>query len=179
MSMKSRHLNRRTFLRGTGLSLGLPWLECMQSAANESAGLASPARLVALYFGFGVALPKADSDEKQWRWFPEGTGRDYQFTETLRPIEPHRGRLKILGGLSHPNGRRMGSHDMGDMFPTAAYLKNRMLRNSISFDQVAAQATLDQTRFSSLVMSTDGGVGEPTRSSTLSYDDRGGVRFRR
>ena len=173
MGMKSWHLNRRTFLRGTGLSLGLPWLECMQSSASESAGAASPSRLVALYFGFGVALPKADGDEKQWRWFPEGSGRDYQFTETLRPLEPHRERLTILGGLSHPNGRRMGAHDTGDTFLTAAYLNNKMLRNSISLDQVAAQASLDQTRFSSLVMSTDGGVGEPTRSSTLSYDDRG------
>jgi hypothetical protein len=110
----------------------------MQSAASESAGLASPARLIALYFGFGVALPKADGDEKQWRWFPEGTGRDYQFTETLRPLEPHRERLTILGGLSHPNGRRMGAHDTGDTFLTAAYLNNKMLRNSISLDQVAA-----------------------------------------
>lgn len=174
MTSKSWQLNRRAILRGTGVSLALPWLECMHGVAEESpAAAAPPTRLCALYFGFGVALPAADGEEKQWRWFPEGEGRDYTLTETLSPLQAHRDQLSILGGLSHPNGRRMGAHDTGDTFLTGAFLNNKMLRNTISLDQVAAQATRDQTRFSSLVMSTDGGVGEPTRSSTLSYDDRG------
>lgn len=174
MTSKSWQLNRRAILRGTGVSLALPWLECMHGVAEESpVAAAPPTRLCALYFGFGVALPAADGEEKQWRWFPEGEGRDYTLTETLSPLQAHRDQLSILGGLSHPNGRRMGAHDTGDTFLTGAFLNNKMLRNTISLDQVAAQATRDQTRFSSLVMSTDGGVGEPTRSSTLSYDDRG------
>ena len=175
MAAKSWHLSRRTFLRGTGLSLGLPWLECMKSMAGESgtSQATAPNRLCALYFGFGVSLPKEDSDEKQWRWFPNGEGRDYEFTETLKPLESHRQQLSILGGLSHPNGRKMGAHDTGDTFLTGAFLNNKMLRNTVSLDQVAAHAHPSQTRFSSLVMSTDGGVGEPTRSSTLSYDDQG------
>lgn len=174
MTSKSWQLNRRAILRGTGVSLALPWLECMHGVAEESpVAAAPPTRLCALYFGFGVALPAADGEEKQWRWFPEGEGRDYTLTETLSPLQAHRDQMSILGGLSHPNGRRMGAHDTGDTFLTGAFLNNKMLRNTISLDQVAAQATRDQTRFSSLVMSTDGGVGEPTRSSTLSYDDRG------
>ena len=40
-------------------------------------------------------------------------------------------------------------------------------------DQIAANHWADQTRFSSLVLSTDGGVGEPTRSRTLSYNQQG------
>ena len=79
----------------------------------------------------------------------------------------------MLGGLSHPNGRRMGGHDTGDTFLTGALLTSKFLRNTVSVDQVAAQAFGDQTRFSSLVLSTDGGVGEPTRSSTLSFNDKG------
>ena len=126
-----------------------------------------------MYFGFGVSLPKEDSEQAPWRWFPSGEGRDFQFTETLKPLEPHRGNLTVLGGLSHPNGRRMGGHDTGDTFLTGAFLNNQYLRNTVSVDQVAAAAVSDQTRFSSLVLSTDGGVGEPTRSSTLSYNDKG------
>jgi hypothetical protein len=172
MAKKSWHLDRRTFLMGTGVSLGLPWLECMGS---ETTGAAkpNPRRFCSMYFGFGVGLPKPDGEHAMWRWFPNGEGRDYQFTETLKPLEPLREQLTILSGLSHPNGRKMGGHDTGDSFLTGAFMHNKYLRNTVSVDQVAAQAFADQTRFSSLVLSSDGGVGEPTRSSTMSYDLKG------
>jgi hypothetical protein len=172
MSTKSWHLSRRTFLMGTGVSLGLPWLECM--AGTEKPRQASkPRRMCAMYWGFGVGLPKEDSKQANWRWFPNGEGREFQFTDTLKPLESLRENLTVLGGLSHPNGRKMGGHDTGDTFLTGAFMHNKFLRNTVSVDQIAAHALGDQTRFSSLVLSTDGGVGEPTRSSTLSYNDKG------
>ena len=113
------------------MSLGLPWLECMPSVAKETSETpaVTPSRLCALYFGFGVSLPKEDSEEKQWRWFPNGEGREYELTETLMPLQRHRQQMTILGGLSHPNGRKMGAHDTGDTFLTGAFLNNKMLRN--------------------------------------------------
>ncbi len=174
MTHKSWHLDRRTFLRGAGVSLGLPWLECMAGASEKVSGdHAQPKRLCAMYFGFGVGLPAEDSEAAAWRWFPKGEGRNYQFTEVLKPLEKHRNKLSVLAGLSHPNGRRMGGHDTADTFLTGSYLNNEFLTNTVSLDQVVAQTIGDQTRFSSLVMSTDGGVGEPTRSSTLSYNAKG------
>lgn len=159
---------------GTGVSLGLPWLECMTNANAAPVPLEQPPRRIcALYFGFGVALPPEHHEHAHWRWFPTGDGREFQFTETLKPLEAQREKLTVLGGLSHPNGRRMGAHDTADTFLTGAYLNNKNLVNTISVDQVAAGAIGDRTRFSSLVLSTDGGVGEPTRSSTLSYNDKG------
>ena len=165
-----KNLDRRTFLLGTGVSLGLPWLECMGEAAKPQN---AASRLCAMYFGFGVGLPSENSDEGKWHWFPRGEGRDFQFTEVLKPLATHRENVTVLGGLSHPNGRKMGGHDTADTFLTASYLNNRFLRNTVSIDQLAARAFEDKTRFTSLVLSTDGGVGEPTRSSTLSYDDKG------
>lgn len=174
MTAKSWHLDRRTFLMGTGVSLGLPWMESMSRAEEQPVGNANrPRRICGLYFGFGVGLPNKTGEQAMWRWFPNGEGRDFQFTETLKPLEAHREQLSVLGGLSHPNGRRMGGHDTGDTFLTGAFLNNKFLTNTISVDQVAAKSIGNQTRFSSLVLSTDGGVGEPTRSSTLSYDDKG------
>jgi hypothetical protein len=172
MGTKSWHLDRRTFLMGTGVSLGLPWLECMADAKSPDAKV-TPRRFAAMYFGFGVGLPNEKSAEAKWRWFPNGEGKDFQFTEVLKPLEARRENVTVLGGLSHPNGRKMGGHDTGDTFLTGAFLNNKSLRNTVSLDQIAAEAFGDQTRFSSLVMSTDGGVGEPTRSSTLSYDGKG------
>lgn len=166
---KSWHLDRRTFLAGAGASLGLPMLECM--AASQPAP--TPTRFCGIYFPFGVSLPKEDSEQSNWRWFPNGEGRDFQFNDSLKCLDPLRDNLTILGGLSHPNGRRMGAHDTGDTFLTGALLEGKHLRNSVSLDQIMAERLAHQTRFRSLVMSTDGGVGEPTRASTLSYNDKG------
>lgn len=171
MTKKSWHLDRRTFLMGTGVSLGLPWLECM--AGDDSKPLDQPRRLCAMYFGFGVGMPNEDGEQAHWRWFPRGEGKDFQFTEVLKPLQEHRENVTVLSGLSHPNGRKMGGHDTADTFLTGSYLNNKFLRNTVSVDQIAAQAFTDKTRFPSLVLSTDGGVGEPTRSSTLSYDKKG------
>ena len=176
MKKKSWHLDRRSFLRGTGLfgagvSLGLPWLECMGSEKSKAKGVAK--RFCAMYFGFGVSLPSAKGGDAKWRWFPKSEGADYQPSHTLEPIQPLRDKLTVLGGLSHPMGRKMGAHDTADTFLTGAYLNNKFLRNTVSADQIAAMSLRDNTRFPSLVISTDGGVGEPTRSSTLSYDATG------
>lgn len=167
---KSWHLPRRSFLLGAGASLALPWLECMGQATKQEA---LPTRFCGIYFPFGVSLPKPGSEQAKWRWFPDKEGRDYQFNESLKPLNHLKDEMSILGGLSHPNGRKMGAHDTGDTFLTGALLEGRYLRNSVSLDQVIAKARTNETRFSSLVMSTDGGVGEPTRASTLSYNDKG------
>ena len=170
MKNKSWHLDRRTFLMGTGVSLGLPWLDCMAASVPKDS---QAKRFCAMYFGFGVSLPDEKSEQAKWRWFPKGEGKEYKFNESLAPLEAYRDRLTVLGGLSHPHGRKMGAHDTADTFLTGALMNEKSLNNTVSLDQVLAKANGDQTRFSSLVMSTDGGVGEPTRSSTLSYDAKG------
>ena len=81
--------------------------------------------------------------------------------------------MTVLGGLSHPEVRKIGGHDSGDTFLTGCDLLSRDLHNTQSMDQVGEDLFAGQTRFDSLVMSTDGGVGEPTRSSTLSYNRHG------
>jgi hypothetical protein len=132
-----------------------------------------PRRLAAIYFPFGVSMPPRDSGKTEWSWFPQTEGADYQFTQALKPLEALRKDISILGGLSHPEVRKIGGHDSGDTFLTGCDLIGRNLLNVQSMDQIAAEQLSDQTRFSSLVMSTDGGVGEPTRSSTLSYNQQG------
>ncbi len=168
--MRSWHLDRRTFLLGSGISMALPYMEAM---GNQTAAAELPARMCAMYFPFGVGMPKEGSDLHKWRWFPNGEGRNFTFNESLKPLESVRESVTIIGGMSHPNGRRMGGHDTGDTFLTGALFDKTLLHNTVSVDQVAAAAVGSQTRYSSITMSTDGGVGEPTRSSTLSYDIKG------
>ncbi len=170
MTTKPWHLNRRTFLRGTGVSLSLPFLECMGVGEVSTD---RPKRMCSVYFPYGASLPKTDHELAHWRWMPNGEGRDFQFNESLKSLEPLRNDLTIFEGLSHPNGRKMGGHDTADIWLTGAQFKGGTFRNSISIDQVAAQHFGEATRYSSLTMSTDGGVGEPTRSSTLSFGRNG------
>tara|TARA_B110000495_G_scaffold198208_1_gene209647 strand:+ start:3226 stop:4470 length:1245 start_codon:yes stop_codon:yes gene_type:complete len=132
-----------------------------------------PKRLCAVYFPYGAMTPRGDSPDNEWGWMPQGEGSDYQFNKSLKSLEPLRDQLTFLKGLSHPNGRRMGGHDTADIWLTGAQFKGGSFRNSVSIDQLAAQHFGESTRFSSLTMSADGGVGEATRSSTLSYGRNG------
>ena len=64
----SFNLDRRTFLRGTGAALALPFMESL-SFGREAAEL--PRRMAFVYFPFGVALPKDSSPGAEWNWFPK------------------------------------------------------------------------------------------------------------
>jgi hypothetical protein len=167
---KSWHFNRRTFLQGTGVTLALPWLDCM-AQAHDAADV--PARLASVYFPFGVSLPSDKSEHADWNWFPQQENDTFRFRNSLKSLEPLREHVTVLGGLSHPAGRKMGGHDTGDIFLTGANFRGTTYRNSISLDQYIASHIGDQTRFGSLVLSSDGGVGEPTRSTTLSFTAQG------
>lgn len=79
-----------------------------------------------------VSLPKEEGEQAKWRWFPKGEEREFQFNESLRPLEAHRKQLTVFGGLSRPNGRRMGGHDTGDTFLTGTLLNTKFLRNTVS-----------------------------------------------
>lgn len=172
MSQKSWQLDRRTMLRGGGLALGLPFLESMAVAGKPPAG-ELPRRMCCIFFPFGVAMPAEDAEDRQWGWFPTGAGREFELTNPLKPLEPFRDQLTVLGGLSHPNGRGMGGHDTGDTFLTGSDLSGNRLTNSVSIDQFAATRMMNPTRFESLTLSCDGGVGQPTRSTTLSFSEDG------
>ena len=171
MTSKSWHLDRRSFLHGAGACLALPWLESMSSGADANAEL--PKRFCCVYFPFGVAVPPKDHADRKWGWFPTGEGREFQFTEVLSSMEPLRDDVTVIGGVSHPNGWSMGGHDTGDIFLTGAKYSGGSFVNSMSLDQHIAATFGDQTRYRSLTLSSDGGVGEPTRSCTLSFSREG------
>lgn len=169
-------LDRRSFLRGAGVSACLPWMECMaaSSGSSQSVGVRSkpPKRMAYVYVPNGVSLPGLDSEYKEWNWFPEGQGKNYQFTKVLDSLNPHKSDLTVLGGLSHPKSRKLLGHIAGDTFLTAGDLRGDY-NNQISVDQLAAQIKKEHTRYPSLILSADGGIGFKSRASTLSFDMRG------
>jgi len=173
MRQKSWHLNRRAVLRGAGVSLALPYLECMSFAASKSAKTPPP-RLCCSFFANGVSLPPPKhEDHEKWHWFPLGEGKEYTLTQTLKPLESFRKEMTILGGLSHPLGRLLVGHATGDIWLTGGDVRGSNYRNSISIDQAFAQTQAKFTRVPSLVLSSNGGVGYKTRTATISFNQQG------
>ena len=172
MNRQSWQLDRRTWLRGAGVACALPYLEAMARSA-EGAG-AGPRWMCYVYFPNGASLPPTSNPaHEQWSWFPLGEGANYKTTNVLQPLEPLRDKLSILGGLSHPNSRRVLGHLAADTWLTAGDLRGSTYNNQISVDQVAARHFARHTRYPSLVLSTDGGIGYKSRVSTLSFADGG------
>ncbi len=186
MARRSWHLDRRTFLRGTGLSLALPWLEAMAKAEEPAE---RPKRFCAFFFGNGVAIPNPKSTETEyidkespdtsssdadegWTWFPRTGGSDYELTKPLQPLAPFRSDMSIFGGMSHPSSRLLVGHNTVDVWLSGADIRVS-LENSISLDQLIARQAGAHTRLPSLVLSSNGGIGTKSRSTTISFDNQG------
>ncbi|MFN3192812.1 MAG: DUF1552 domain-containing protein [Aureliella sp.] len=130
-------------------------------------------RFCCIFFPNGVSLPPEDHpDHLDWSWFPHTTGADYRLNRTLDPLSAHRDELTVLSGLSHPALRRSIAHITADSFLTGAD-SSQFYTNSISIDQLLAERIGQQTRFPSLTLSSDGGIGAPGRTHTLSFDAAG------
>jgi len=163
MNLALKHsLNRRAFLRGTGVALSLPLLDAMRPAFGASAPTLKR-RLVAICTTLGI--------HPQFL-FPAGTGRGYQPSPYSQVIEAFRNDFTLFSGLTHPEVD--GGHASEASYLTAApHPGNSGFKNSISLDQFAAERLTPDTRFASLTLSTGGGSLSWTRSGVqIPADER-------
>ena len=172
-------VSRRFALKSSIATIALPALAGLEVSRSVMATdvLASandkPRRFCCIFFPNGVSLPpKSHPLHKEWHWFPHETGADYKLTKPLEPLADLRSEFTVLSGLSHPSLRKMVAHATGDSFLTAAD-QSQGYTNSISLDQVIANELGQHTRFPSLSLSSDGGVGTPGRAKTLSFSASG------
>lgn len=158
-------LPRRTFLRGVGATVALPLLDAMVPAMR--AATTAPPRLGFVYVSNGVI---------QEQWNPAATGRNYEFTPILKPLEPLRQDINILSGLSHLQadtfGDGTGDHPRASavwLTGVHAYDRTRPgveVKLATSADQLAARQIGRDTRLASLEMNVD----NPTQSACDSGD---------
>jgi hypothetical protein len=153
----ARALNRRTFLRGTGVCLALPMLDAMRPAFAADQATAVPRRMVAIETNMGI-LPQF--------FFPEQTGRDYKLSPYLERLAPLRNQFTVFSGTSHPGVT--GAHAAEKCFLTGTPHPERGgFRNGVSLDQFAAEQIGNQTRYPSLVLAMT------NEGQTLSYTRSG------
>jgi|TARA_B110000495_G_scaffold203687_1_gene228794 hypothetical protein len=140
-----KKLNRRTFLRGAGVSLALPWLESMQPAWGEGTD-APPERMVCICTALGLHGPAL---------YPETTEPNYEATEYLNHLKRHRNDFTLFSGLSHVD--QGGEHATELTFLSGARNPGKDgFQNSVSVDQVAARHLGHVTRFPSVMLSSEG-----------------------
>src|SRR5688500_12236477 len=105
MFITKKHLPRRTFLRGMGVTLALPLLDSMVPARTlfaQTAAKAAP-RLGFVYIPHGAIMDK---------WTPAAEGAGFEFTPILKPLEPFRDRLNVISGLGHKAADTTAVHSL-------------------------------------------------------------------
>ena len=132
---------RRSFLRGTGVILGLPFLESLAPAADTTRR-----RIVAIDVGLGLHAPNI---------IPKQSGRDYETPVYLKPLADLREQLTIISGVSNPEVGG-GHHSYKSFLTGAPHPNSAGFRNTISLDQYAAARLGSETRFASLTLSNSG-----------------------
>jgi hypothetical protein len=134
---------RRTFLRGAGVTLGLPWLEALP--ARGAGAAAGPKRFAALFMACGVNFPN---------WWAKGAGAQMQLGPCLEPMAPWKTRMNVIDGLFNRAAVGVGIHpgQTGNLLSGAALQKGAELRGGISMDQVLANHIGQETVQPSLVL---------------------------
>ncbi|MDT8399684.1 MAG: DUF1552 domain-containing protein [Pseudomonadales bacterium] len=136
--ISGKHLSRRTFLRGTGTTLALPFLDAMLPAGRVLAqSAASPGtRLGCIYFPHGATMA---------RWTPPTEGSNFQFSEILKPLEAFRERINVISDLSLPLAYGPGGATANHNRSAAAFLSGAraqpgaQARLGITLDQLAVR----------------------------------------
>ena len=159
----SKQLSRRTFLRGLGVSIALPWLEVMgpvTSWANTPAsGLAQqtvPNRMAFLYVPNGKIMED---------WIPQQIGANYELPKILKPLENVKDKMLVLSGLTADKARHNGDGGGDHARAMSAFLTGAQPRKTdganikagISVDQAASMRVGNQTRLPSLELGIDPG----------------------
>ena len=152
MIIAKKHIPRRTFLRGMGVSLALPLLDSMIPARTLLAQTAAKGvpKIGFVYIPHGAIMSK---------WTPASEGAGFEFTPILKPLEPLRNHLNVVSGLGHKAADTTAVHSLS---PTTWLSGVRPKATQgvdayagITADQIAAQAIGQDTILPSMEIATE------------------------
>ena len=143
-----KHMPRRTFVRGMGATVALPFLEAMipagriWSRANEDA---LPTRLVAIEMVHGAAGCN-EWGATQNLWSPEEVGRDFDLAPTsLSSLEPFRDYLTIISNTDVRMAEAFQPYEIGgDHFRSSAVFLTQSHPKQTEGSDVYVGTSLDQ-----------------------------------
>lgn len=155
MFITKKHIARRRFLQGVGVTLGLPLLDSMIPAQTPlSKTAASPVRrFVGIWHPHGAA---------PGYWSPLQPGSNFDLSFITKPLEPFRDRLVLISGLDMPEAMATLEEPGGDHARGAVLLSGaRPRRNAVSpylgvtIDQLIANKYGQDTILSSIQLGVE------------------------
>jgi hypothetical protein len=145
-------LPRRTFIRGIGATVALPFLDAMVPAMRAQSK--SAPRFTAIYCGNGANMLD---------WTPSTEGVGFTMSPSLMPLEPFRDRLAVFTGLDNFQATDQG--DVGGQHPRAApafmscahpkQTEGADVQAGTTIDQMIAERICRDTKLPSLEVSVD------------------------
>ena len=132
-----KHIPRRTFLRGAGTALALPFLDAMIPAGIRSAHAQTtqtPTRFVGIFVPHGAA---------PGYWVPDEVGSDFTFPFIYEPLEPFRKHVVVTSGLWCQSAEPPPGVTGADHFVAAAFLCANKPRKTTGAD-IYVGTTIDQ-----------------------------------
>jgi hypothetical protein len=152
MFITKKHLPRRTFLRGMGVTLALPLLDAMVPARTLLAQTAARPlpRLGFVYVPHGAIMAS---------WTPDKVGTDFDFKTILEPLEGYRHQLNVVSGLGHKAADTTAVHSLS---PTTWLSGVRPKATQgvdayagVTADQIAAQVIGQDSILPSMELATE------------------------
>ena len=155
--IKKSQVHRRTFLRGLGVSMALPWMESFPvwglddkpaSSGSSDKAKAAPLRFAALFSGNGFHSRE---------WWAKGEGKAMELGRVLAPLNEFKEKLLFVRGLYHEEARKGNIHSSqtGNMLSGAPIASGGEIRSGTSFDQLLAQTYGRSTKVPSLVLACE------------------------
>src|SRR6187401_522345 len=148
--MNSHQFSRRTFLRGVGVTMALPWMESLNvwgdtPSAEVPPASEAPVRLAVLFSGNGFHSKE---------WWARGEGKAMELGQVLAPLNEFREKMLFVRGLFHAEARKGNIHSSqtGNLLSGAPIASGGEIRSGTSFDQVLAQTYGRSTKVPSLVL---------------------------
>ncbi|XZE33408.1 DUF1552 domain-containing protein [Pirellulaceae bacterium SH501] len=144
-----RRWDRRTVLRGIGVTMALPWMESLpvwgQSTTSETKNPKPPVRFATLFAGNGFHSKE---------WWAEGSGAAMKVGRVLRPLEPLREQMLFIRGLYNQEALKGNIHSSqtGNLLSGAPLASGGEIRSGTSVDQWIAQTYGRGTKVPSLVL---------------------------
>src|SRR5919107_615195 len=156
MFITKKHIPRRTFIRGMGVTLALPLLDSMIPARTlfAQSGAKSAPRLGFIYVPHGAIMDK---------WTPATEGAGFEFTPILKPLEPYAKYINVVSGLGHRAADTTAVHSLS---PTTWLSGVRPKATQgvdayagVTADQIAAKAIGQDTLLPSMELATEDHAG--------------------
>ncbi|MCY2948513.1 MAG: DUF1552 domain-containing protein [Gemmataceae bacterium] len=137
----NRH-DRRTFLKGAGVTVALPYLASLATGSTESA---PPKRFAVLFSGNGFHSRE---------WWAKGEGKGMSLGKVLEPLDPFKDRLVLVNGLYNAEALKGNIHSSqtGNLLSGAPLASGGEIRSGTSIDQVLAQTYGAPCKVPSLVL---------------------------